>query len=209
MPSTPILHLIAGVNGAGKTSFYDQQLRAMTPGAEYVCADEIAQDRWPGREDEHVEEAVRLAEKRRRELLESRKSFVAETVFSHESKLEFVEEAKRRGFFVILYHIGVSSVALARARIDTRVSRGGHDVPREKIEGRFERSLNLIPRAADLADLTFVYDNSGSGEEGRGRVHTHAITLERGRVVALGHLNPLPDWIERAYQQALARGASR
>lgn len=60
-PDIPTLHLIAGVNGAGKTSFYQYQLEGVTPGAEVVNADEIARDRWPGEEAEHNEEAARLA----------------------------------------------------------------------------------------------------------------------------------------------------
>ena len=129
MATGPILHLIAGVNGAGKTSFYRYFLERMTPGAEFVNADELARERWPGHEDEHVVEAAGLAAARRKELLDARTTFVAETVFSHESKLELVKAAQRLGFRVFLYHVHVGSVELARARIATRVHQGGHDVP--------------------------------------------------------------------------------
>src|SRR5262245_65934932 len=109
MPSPPTLHLIAGVNGAGKTTFYYRVLREWTPGAEFVNADEIARTRWRGFEEEHAAQAAGLADKRRDELLEAGLSFVAETVFSHPSKLDLIEKAKRRGFRVILNHCGVSS----------------------------------------------------------------------------------------------------
>lgn len=199
----PTLHLIAGVNGAGKTSFYRYQLAEMIPGAEFVNADELAREKWPGSQDRHVAEAARLAAERRMALLERRESFVTETVFSHESKLELVTEAKLRGFRVVIYHVHVNSAVLARERVRTRISQGGHPVPEDRIEGRFERSLRLIPRAAELADVTFVFDNSGTE-----RTHTHVMTLDSGRVTTLHE--PVPAWVERAYGGPLSvfRGGS-
>jgi len=202
MAARPILHLIAGVNGAGKTSFYRYHLKQTTPGAEFVNADELAHAMWPGSEDEHAREAAHLAARRREELLDALQTFVAETVFSHESKLQIVEGAQRRGFHVILYHVGVSSAALARARIATRVHAGGHDVPEGRIEARFERSLRLIPRAAASADLTLVFDNSGARGGAAGRTHTHVMTLEHGRVTRLAA--DVPVWVERAYAAAIS-----
>jgi predicted ABC-type ATPase len=198
MAASPILHVIAGVNGAGKTSFYRYHLANLTPGAEFVNADEIARERWPGREAEHVVEAAALAATRRATLLDARRTFVAETVFSHESKRELVETAQQYGFRVFLHHIHVASADLARARIATRVGMGGHDVPGAKVEARFERTLRLIPRAAAIADRTYVYDNSGSG----GTTHRHVMTLHGGRIVTIRE--PLPQWVEEAYASALA-----
>lgn len=171
-------------------------MEAVTHGAEFVNADELARERWPGFENQYVEDAARLAAKRRSELLEAGKTFVTETVFSHESKLAFVAEAKRRGFRVIIYHVHVTSVELAQARIRTRLTQGGHSVPDEKIEARFDRSLELIPRAAGLADMVFVFDNSE-----RGRTHTHVMTLSEGQIIALRE--PVPEWVERAYRESI------
>lgn len=196
---TPILHLIAGVNGAGKTSFYRYHLAAVIPDAEFVNADEIARQRWPGREEDHVVDAARLAADRRESLLRARETFVAETVFSHESKLRLVESAQAQGFLVFLYHIHVGSAELACARVATRVGMGGHDVPKNKVEARYERTLRLIPQAASLADRSYVYDNSGSDVP---TTHRYLMTMHAGRIVDLP--GSLPDWAEEAYAVALS-----
>jgi len=190
--------LIAGINGAGKTSFYRYQLQRSTPGAEFVNADDLAHQRWPGTEDEHVEEAARLAAERREILLGEMRTFVAETVFSHESKLDLVRNAQQRGFRVILYHVHVSTPELAKARVATRIHQGGHSVPAEKIDSRFDRTLRLIPLAAADADLTLVFDNSGRA----GTTHIHVLTLERGRAVKVRE--PVPQWVEQAYAEPIA-----
>lgn len=203
MPQTPTLHLIAGVNGSGKTSFYHGWLKRMTPGAEFVNADEIARTRWPGAEAEHGAEAAGLAVRRRVELLEARQSFVTETVFSHPSKLELVRDARRRGFRVLLYHVGVASGELARARVATRVETGGHDVPPDKVEARYVRTQRLVPRAAGLAHRAFVFDNSGQG----GTTHRHVLTLARGRITRA--TEPVPAWVEDAYADTLAAWRGR
>jgi predicted ABC-type ATPase len=195
--SGPTLHLIAGINGAGKTTFYRQFLEQRTPGAEFVNADELARERWPDEIDARSAEAAGLADERRRELLDARRTFVAETVFSHESKLELVRDARARGFRVLLYHIHVSSPELARQRVITRVSRGGHDVPEEKVHARFPRTLVLIRQAALIADRTFVIDNSLLG-----RTHTYVMTLERGKVVSLSE--NIPGWAREVYAEEIA-----
>ena len=188
MATGPILHLIAGVNGAGKTSFYRYFLERMTPGAEFVNADELARERWPGHEDEHVVEAAGLAAARRKELLDARKTFVAETVFSHESKLELVKAAQRLGLRVFLYHVHVGSAELARARIATRVRQGGHDVPGDKVEARYERTLRLIPSAASFADMTLRLRQLGNCRDDASASHDDAQRADRDASRALARV---------------------
>lgn len=198
MPNTPIMHLIGGVNGSGKTTFYQQVLARLTPGAEFVNADEIAKLRWPGDVAAHNVESARLAADQRLALIDARATFVAETVFSHASKLELIGHAKARGFHVILYHIGISSEELARARVATRVDTGGHDVPPEKVSARYERCQMLLPMAAAVSDRAFVFDNSGGSSQ---RTHTHVMTMLEGRITKLAAV--VPGWVEEAYSDAL------
>ena len=192
----PVLHLIAGINGAGKTSFYYDYLARRTPGAEFVNADEIERDRWPDAIGRHSYEAAELAARRREELIEACTSFVTETVFSHRSKLDLLERAQAAGFTVVLHHIHVSTPELAIERVRTRVSAGGHDVPTATVIARHPRTLALLQQAALRADRCYVFDNSRLD-----RGFTHVATFERGRIRKLG--NYVPEWLKATYTAAL------
>lgn len=199
MSSTPTMHLIAGVNGSGKTTFYRYWLEAMTPGAEFVNADEFARSRWPGSEAVHSAEAARWATGRRIRLMESRLTFVTETVFSHPSKLELVRGAKRRGYRVILHHIGLEGSELASARVATRVEAGGHDVPGATVTARYERTQALIPQAARIADIAMVFDNSGRPGT---PTHRFILRIQGGRLRSLTR-DAIPRWVVSAYRSFL------
>ena len=163
-PETPVLHLIVGVNGAGKTTFYYRQLKPYL--AErftelpFVNADEIQRARGLTLDPRDAYEAARIAAERRAELLSERKSFVAETVFSHPSKVGLIREAQKLGFRVFLYHLHVRTPELAIKRVETRVLQGGHEVPPHKIAERFPRTLRHVREAVALVDRCYVYDNS-------------------------------------------------
>lgn len=100
-----------------------------------------------------------VAAERRRELLAARTSFVTETVFSHESKVELVHEALAAGYLVTL-HVVLVPEELAVARVANRVEYGGHAVPEDKVRARFHRLWPLVAEGIGVADAAFVYDNS-------------------------------------------------
>lgn len=96
------------------------------------------------------------------ELLEVSSKFSVETVMSHESKLQFIERAKSKGFKVYLYFVSLADPELNKHRVHTRVSQGGHDVDEEKIENRYYRTMdNLLP-ALRLSNDAYLFDNSNS-----------------------------------------------
>ncbi len=94
------------------------------------------------------------------ELLKAKMKFSFETVFSHKSKLAFMERAKAAGYKVYLYFIATESPEINVERVGIRVSNGGHDVPRKKIIDRYERALGQLLPAIDLCYHAFVFDNS-------------------------------------------------
>jgi predicted ABC-type ATPase len=158
--STPTLHLIVGPNGAGKSTLYAKIIRPVTE-IDFINADEIAREQWPGHEVERSYDAALLAAKERDLRIAQRLSFVAETVFSHESKLELIDRAKANGYVVIL-HVVVVPVDLAVARVADRVRAGGHDVPEDKIRSRYDRLWPFVADAIGRVDEAWVYENVGA-----------------------------------------------
>lgn len=155
----PVLHVIAGPNGAGKTTFYLRVLEPVTR-LEFVDADAIASERWPGTEVEHAYEAAELATAERSRRINEGRSFATETVFSYESKIVLLREARAAGYRVTLHLVLVpEDLAVARV-VDDRVTHGGHHVPADKVRSRFGRLWWHVRSAIEIVDESFVYDNS-------------------------------------------------
>jgi predicted ABC-type ATPase len=154
----PVLHVVAGPNGSGKTTFCTRLLIPATR-LPFVNADEIARARWPGREEAHGHDAARAAEEQRNRRLAARASFIAETVFSHPSKLELIQQATAAGYLVTL-HVVLVPEDLSVARVRLRQEQGGHSVPIAKVRARYRRLWPLLQKAALAADEAVVYDNS-------------------------------------------------
>jgi predicted ABC-type ATPase len=154
----PVLHLLAGPNGAGKSTLYEKVIGPAT-NLEFVNADVIAARRWPEDPEGQSYAAAALASERRAELLGQRASFVTETVFSHESKLDLVNQALDAGYLVEL-HVVIVPEDLAVARVVNRAQLGGHTVPEAKVRARFRRLWPLVATAILRVDHGSVYDNS-------------------------------------------------
>jgi predicted ABC-type ATPase len=153
------LHVVIGPNGSGKTTFVTEFLALELPGYAYVNADEIAKMRWPTDSAAHGYEAARVAAETRAHLIASGGSFIAETVFSHPSKLDLIRSAQGARYQVVL-HVMLVPEDLAVRRVAYRVRAGGHDVPEHKIRERYHRLWPLVAEAISLADRAVVYDNS-------------------------------------------------
>ncbi|WKN60435.1 zeta toxin family protein (plasmid) [Rhodococcus opacus] len=155
------LDLVAGCNGAGKSTFVAFTLAPLLPASPLVNADEIAKQRWPADPATHSYEAAEIAAKTRAHLLTLGKSFIAETVFSHPSKLELIDEARTHDYTVVL-HVLMIPEKLAVQRVRYRVQAGGHEVPEDKIRQRYQRIWGLLAQVFPRCDHASVYDNSSS-----------------------------------------------
>lgn len=153
------LDLVVGCNGAGKSTFVELTLSPLLPGSPFVNADEIAKRRWPEDPAPHSYEAALVAAETRTRLIELGESFIAETVFSHPSKLELIDDAQAAGYTVILHCILIPE-ELAVQRVRHRVQAGGHHVPEAKIRERYQRLWDLVSTAAMRVDSATFYDNS-------------------------------------------------
>ncbi len=105
-----------------------------------------------------------LADFLRKTLLQEGKKFSFETVFSHHSKLDIMREAVKAGYKVYLYFVSTESADINVYRVSARKKKGGHDVPEDKIRGRYQRSLDLLYDASQLAYQAFYFDNSEDGK---------------------------------------------
>jgi len=156
--STPALHLVVGPNGAGKTTFYEEVLGPATH-LPWINADAIALEHWPDDPAIHAYDAARAASDLRRDAIQARRSFATETVFSHPSKLELLDQARAVGYLTHL-HVILIPEELAVERVRIRVETGGHDVPAEKIRQRYRRLWKLVRSAISSAHRADVRDNS-------------------------------------------------
>ncbi len=152
------LWLLAGGNGAGKSTFYNIRLKPL--GLPFVNADLLAKQLYSDQPEIHSYDAAKVAEKIRMTLLAEGQSFCFETVFSHPSKIDFIAQAKAMGYEVILVFIHLKSVSLNQARVAQRVSEGGHNVPENKVRDRIPRVLQNIKKALPLCDTCYFLDNS-------------------------------------------------
>ncbi|MEU5843677.1 zeta toxin family protein [Rhodococcus sp. NPDC047139] len=153
------LDLIVGPNGSGKSTFVELSLAPLLPRSVFVNADVIARQRWPDRAEEMSYEAAQLAAAARERLLAQGRSFIAETVFSHPSKLELLDRAHAAGYVVVL-HVMLVPETMSVLRVAQRVASGGHAVPEDKIRTRYRRLWPLVVEAVRRADEATVYDTA-------------------------------------------------
>ena len=165
----PVLIVIAGPNGSGKTTITSKILKhEWMEDAVYVNPDQVAQERfgdWNSKEA--VMQAVEYCEKQREKCLLDRKSLIFETVLSSEDKVDFIRRAREAGFFIRIFFVATSHPSINAARIAQRVMEGGHDVPITKVISRYYKSILNCKRCATLADRTYIYDNSVDDADAR------------------------------------------
>lgn len=153
------LDLIVGPNGAGKTTVYERLIAPDRPALPFVNADRIAGNHFPGRELEEGYAAGEIAARTRAALIDARRDFCAETVFSHPSKIELVEAAIAAGYDIVL-HVVMIPLRLSGPRVAARVASGGHDVPADKLASRFERLWPQISTVVPHCHRAVFYDNA-------------------------------------------------
>lgn len=163
--------VIAGHNGAGKTTCYNSYIKPHLSSLleEHINPDEVEKeirvDLGPGAmtDIEFSGAAQREAESRRNSLLAGGSNFSFETVGSHEGKVAFIRQARDAGYVVALLFVMLDSPEKSRDRVALRVRRGGHDVPTEKIFSRYPRVLDNMRVAVREATVALVVDNSLDG----------------------------------------------
>ncbi|HET7764101.1 MAG TPA: AAA family ATPase [Burkholderiales bacterium] len=201
------IHVLAGVNGAGKSSIGGAAVRAY--GGEYYNPDEAARALIAARPGLRPSEANAAAWHQGRRLLEravaERLDFAFETTLGGSTLARLLGEAAERGAEVHVLYIGLASPELHLARVRARVRAGGHDIPEADIRRRYEHSrLNLVHLLPKLASLR-VYDNSAEADPARGRAPEPLLVLhmEKGKIRNPDDLARTPDWAKPIVAAAL------
>lgn len=187
-PEKPRLIVVAGPNGSGKTSITEQLLmHQWMAGCVYLNPDFIARDEFGDwNAPQAVLQAARRAAEIREHCLQNGDSLAFETVLSAPDKIEFIRRAQAAGFFIRLFFVGTDDPSINAKRVAMRVMEGGHDVPISKIISRYTRSLAACSVVAELADRTYLYDNSVDNAPARLLFRT-----SEGRLIkTYGAINP-------------------
>ena len=187
MTASKQVWILAGGNGAGKSTFYN--LFLAPKGIQYINSDRIARDINPESPEEFSYEAAEWAGRLRDDILYKGISFCFETVFSHESKIDFVARARSLNYKIILVYIHLNTPELNEARVRQRVDEGGHNVPREKIYSRIPRTMKNIAKVLSLVDEARLLDNST-----RENPYRQVAIIKKGRRVKVN--DQLPEWAE-------------
>lgn len=155
------LYIIAGCNGAGKTTASFTVLPEMLNCKEFVNADEIARGLSPFQPEKVAFEAGRIMLNRMDELLRSEESFAFETTLASKTFIKFIKEAKFHNFEITLIFFWLKSHEIAEERVKTRVLEGGHNIPSDVIIRRYKRGLsNFFNIYINKVDNWMFVDNS-------------------------------------------------
>ncbi|MHA4806958.1 zeta toxin family protein [Flavitalea flava] len=156
----PDLYIIAGCNGAGKTTASYTILPEMLNCREFVNADSIAAGLSPFNVDSVAFEAGRIMLNRIHELLDDKADFAFETTLATRSYVSLIKKAQEKGYNVILLFFWLNSPAFAKERVAKRVRKGGHHIPDDIIERRYYRGIyNLINLYIPVCNSWLVVDN--------------------------------------------------
>jgi predicted ABC-type ATPase len=207
LPDSPRLYVLAGVNGAGKSSIGGAILRAS--GADYYNPDEVARQLTISNPTLTQAQANSAAWRNGVELLRraigERKTFAFETTLGANTIPRLLAQAAFQGIQIYVWYVGLSSPELHIERVRARVRRGGHDIAPEHIHRRYEHSrLNLIELLPQITALR-VYDNSAEADPAAGKVPKPKLLLhmENGKILNSRNLRRTPDWAKPIVAAAL------
>lgn len=206
-PQPPRIYVIAGVNGAGKSSLAGAMFRET--GSDYYNPDEVARALRAANpslsQTEANGEAWRQGLRLLKRAIQERLNFAIETTLGGKTIPRLLAQAAAQSMAVHVWYVGLSGPDLHIARVRARVQQGGHDIPEEDIIRRYERSrLNLIALLPNLAALR-VFDNSAEADPAAGKVPKPRLILQMEGATILGppDLAHTPDWAKPIVAAAL------
>lgn len=188
------LYIIAGCNGAGKTTASFTILPEIIECKEFVNADEIAKGLSPFQPESVAFESGRIMLNRINELLSAGESFAFETTLSTRSYKNLILRAKESGYTTILLFFWLKNVELAKNRVKTRVAEGGHNIEADVIERRYRKGIkNLFEIYLPIVDGLMMFDNSN----GKPRLIARRVEMENLVIFDKDSLNEIKGYYEQ------------
>jgi len=175
-----IYTIIGGVNGVGKSSLSGVLSAENTDLGIIIDTDkitaELGGDKIKG---------GKIAIKRIENCLEKGFNFTQETTLSGVRTLKTIQKARERNYFIRLYYIGVSSSAESISRIKNRVAKGGHDIPPQDVERRYNKRFSDLAKILPYCDEAVFFDNENGFIE--------KAEYKNGSLITKG--GKIPDWL--------------
>lgn len=150
----PTCWIIAGHNGAGKTTFALEYLPQVVRCYHFINADLIASGLSPLVPERELIAASRIFLSEIEACIQKKHDFAFETTLSGRSYLKLIERLRASGWYVELIYLALPSIEFSKARVAERVAHGGHNIPSKDIERRFARSLHNL-----LTDFSYAVNN--------------------------------------------------
>ena len=178
-------YLFAGVNGAGKTTLFNA-MNGNVKKSFRINSDEIVREigKWNSEIDQV--KAAKIAVGLRNECMEKGNSFNEETTLTGKTILKLIDKVREKNYKLHLFYVGVGSPDISKERIKKRVADGGHHIPNEVVDKRYEESLKNFEKILKKFDNVVVYDNSV-------RFRTLLRIIDK-KVIKIA--DDLPEWIE-------------
>lgn len=176
-----IYNIVGGVNGVGKSSLVGSLKSRLSDFGTIIDVDKINL-KFNGNRLEGGKYAVQLIN----ECIDKGITFTQETTLSGVRTEKTIVKAKAKGYFVRLYYVGLDSAKESLLRIENRVKKGGHNIPREDVIKRFEHRFEDLNRILPYCDIAYFYDNFNGYRE--------VANYKNGEIITLG--SDTPKWIE-------------
>ncbi len=215
----PRILVLAGTNGAGKSSIAGAWLRQN--GGVYFNPDDATRLIMKENDELSLDEANSMAWEKGKSLLEEairdRKNYAFETTLGGSTITRLLLKAATEGLDVQIWYISLDSPERHIKRVKARVARGGHHIPEERIRARFESSRENLVKLIPVLSKLSIYDNSFEADPANGTPPQPRLVLrmQHGRIVEpdAKHLKEIPHWAKplaaAAMKSHLARGCGQ
>ena len=158
----PVVYIIAGPNGSGKSTLVTNFINYQIFGDKFVNAGIYAQTKFKDVKDQNERERLSMlyATDEFNRLVDENKTFIFETVLSHESKLDMIKRAKKKGYKIISIYVFTDLPEINVDRVNKRTAQGAIPVEENKVRARYIRSLTNATNLKALSDEYYQMNNT-------------------------------------------------